>query len=204
MKIITRPVEGGAKQAVWERRFQAFHYAPETFLKSCECHIVYVEGYDWIGFIAANMHQERWGKGSGSWYAHKTVVRLPITHPDYFRVWALVADHQAQMQIAKGRRFVCKAPADHVAYRDQPNSGWEPASKDKRYAKDGYRSHRYVGAAKAMVASARPARVRNIAAVEKAEQERIDTQMATIQAADDEAFGGIDPMDAGFAERAGA
>jgi hypothetical protein len=155
MKIITRPVVGGArKQDVWERRYKAFHYDPETLLKSCECHIVYVEGYNWVGFIAANMHQERWGKGSGIYYAHKTAIALPTTHPDYFKLWALVADHQAQMQVARGHKFVCKAPADHAAYRDLFNSGWVPASKDKKYQKDGYRSHEYVGAAMAAKAGA--------------------------------------------------
>jgi hypothetical protein len=148
MKILaTALVKGGEqKQLIW-KRFRQYHYAPETFLLSCECHLVKVEGYDWIGFIAANQHQERWGKGSGVWYAHKTAIKLPQDHPDYLRLWALVADHQAQMQVARGRRFVCKAPADHVAYRDLPNSGWEPASKDKRCQTEGYRSHRYVGVA---------------------------------------------------------
>jgi hypothetical protein len=148
MKVLqTASVIGGEqKRRAWTR-FRQFHYDPETFLLSTECHLVEVEGHGWVGFIAANMNQERWGKGSGSWYAHKAAIKLPTTHPDYFRLWALVADHQAQMQVARGRRFVCKAPADHVAYRDQPNSGWEPSSKDKRYKKDGYRSHRYIGVA---------------------------------------------------------
>jgi hypothetical protein len=155
MKILdTAPIKGAAKYDVWLRSYKSFHYAPNTFLKSCECHLVKVEGYGWVGFIAANKNQDRWGKNSGAWYSHKTAIKLPKDHPDYLRVWALVADHQAQMQVARGRRFVCKAPADHVAYRDLPNSGWEPASKDKRYAKDGYRSHRYVGVAKALAAGA--------------------------------------------------
>jgi hypothetical protein len=153
MIIGTRPVEGGEQKAKAWSRFKAFHYDTETFLKSCECYLVCVEGYklvdgydlDWIGFIAANKYQDRHGKGSGVWYAHKTAVCLPKDHPDYLRLWAIVADHQAQMQVARGRSFVCKAPADHAAYRDLPNSGWEPASKDKRYQKEGYRSHKYIG-----------------------------------------------------------
>ena len=156
MKVLqTASVIGGEqKQRAW-KRFRQFHYDPETFLLSSECYLVEVEGYGWVGFIAANMHQERWGKGSGVWYSHKTAIKLPKDHPDYLRLWALVADHQAQMQVARGRKFVCKAPADHTAYRDLSDSGWEPASKDKRCAKDGYRSHRYVGAtAKTMGAGA--------------------------------------------------
>jgi hypothetical protein len=151
--ITTHPVIGGPqKQVVW-KRFRQFHYAPETFLLSSECYLVKVEEYDgWIGFIAANQYQQRWGKGSAVYYSHKTAIKLPKDHPDYFLLWALVADHQAQMQVAKGRKFVCMAPADHSAYRDMPNSGWMPSTKDKRRQKAGYRSHRYVGAA--MVAGA--------------------------------------------------
>jgi hypothetical protein len=76
--------------------------------------------------------------------AHKTAIKLPRTHPDYYRLWALIADYQAQMHFDRGHLFVTMAPMDHAAYRDLPNSGWEPASKDRRYMKDGYRSHRYV------------------------------------------------------------
>ena len=148
--IELRQVERGDKQAAWEK-FAPFHYDKE-FNKASECYLVAIDGKK-VGFVASlqrpNVYDDR-----PMWTAHKTAVRLPVTHPDYFRLWALCADEQAKMHVARGHRFVAMAPLDHAAYRDEVNSGWVPASKDKRCMKDGYRSHRYVGVAKALGAGA--------------------------------------------------
>jgi hypothetical protein len=147
-------------KAVWYRKtargsFSEFHYDKKLSATASKCYLVEITGYGYIGFIASCRRRGRFGSDPRPmWYAHKTAIRLPNDDPDYLRLWALVADEQARMNIALGRRFVCMAPIDHAAYRDLPNSGWEPAAQDKQHMKDGYRSHRYVGAAKAMAASA--------------------------------------------------
>jgi hypothetical protein len=145
VKIHTHPVEGGAKRAVWSR-FKAFHYA-SNFNPACECHLVNVEGYGWVGFIASFRRRGHFydPQNREMWTAHKTVIKLPKDHPDYFRLWALVSDYQAQMHLDRKHLFVCMAPMDHAAYRDEPNSGWKPSTTDSRAKKRDYRSHRYVG-----------------------------------------------------------
>ncbi len=157
MKIHTQPVKGGAqKDAVWKRKtgrgsFSEFHYDKELRQKACECHVVHVEDYGWIGFIASFRRRGHFydPQNREMWTAHKTAIKLPRTHPDYYRLWALIADYQARMHLDRGHLFVTKAPADHSVYRDLPNSGWEPSTTDNRAKKYGYRSHRFVGAAMA-------------------------------------------------------
>ena len=54
------PVIGGKdKQAAWEK-FRAFHYEPDTFLKSAECYLVRIDG-SIVGFIASRRYRGRFG-----------------------------------------------------------------------------------------------------------------------------------------------
>jgi hypothetical protein len=140
--ITLHPVTSEHKQSVWNE-FARFHYAPEVFNPACECYLVSVQG-KWIGFIASRRMRGKWGNDPRPyWIAHKTAIRLNKTHPDYFRLWALVSDEQAKMHVARGHRFCSVAPADHAAYRDQPDSGWTVSNGDRSKQKKGYRSHYY-------------------------------------------------------------
>jgi hypothetical protein len=149
--IHTYPVKGGARKTVVWNRFRDYHYTPDVFNKACECHVVNVEGYGWIGFIASFRRRGYFydPQNREMWTAHKTAIKLPRTHPDYYRLWALIADYQAQMHFDRGHLFVTMAPMDHAAYRDLPNSGWMPSTTDKKRQQSGHRSHKYIGAAMA-------------------------------------------------------
>ncbi|HXM59457.1 MAG TPA: hypothetical protein VN950_01285 [Terriglobales bacterium] len=140
--IELRQVGREHKEPVWQK-FAPFHYDKETFNKASECYLVSIDGKV-LGFIASlqrsNVYDAR-----PMWTAHKTAVRLPSTHPDYLRLWALCADEQAKLHVARGHRFVAMAPLDHSHYRTLPNSGWEPSTKDKQRMKRGYHSHKYIG-----------------------------------------------------------
>ena len=124
-------------------RFRLFHYwADQAINKSARCSLVLVDGVE-RGFVASLV---RVGKvhGSQAWLAHRTAVKLPKSHPAYFRLWAAVSDAQAQQYVGKGLRFYSVAPSDHADYRDN-SPAWKRTSSDSRRKKTGYRSHEYVG-----------------------------------------------------------
>jgi hypothetical protein len=138
------PIIGGAnKQAAWEK-FRAFHYEPDVFNKSAECYLVRIDG-SIVGFVASLPRRPPKKGLPPCWSPHKTAVRLPVTDPDYFRLWSQCADEQAKIHLARGHKFYAMAPMDHAAYRDVEGSGWIATCKDKRRQQDGYRSHEYVG-----------------------------------------------------------
>lgn len=124
--------------ALWAH-FRSYHYDPDVFQKSAYCYLAEVDGQR-IGFCASIPQRGRFGDDPRpAWRAHKTAILLPTSHPQYFKLWAVVADEQARFQAALGHRFWSTAPIDHAAYRDLPESGWTPSKSDGR--KQGYRSH---------------------------------------------------------------
>jgi hypothetical protein len=123
-------------------QFQPFHYWPDRPChRATRCHLVVVDGVT-RGFVAS-MRDQKHGVGLPEWRAHLTAVLLPISHPQYLRLWALCADVQAQYELSLGHRFWSCAPADHAAYRDGLGSGWVGSSNDGN--KSGFRNHQYVG-----------------------------------------------------------
>ena len=124
--------------------FRPYHYWPDVPVsKVARCFLVEMNGKR-IGFVASMFQRGKFGDDPRPPYrAHRTAVLLPVTHPAYFRLWALCADAQAEHELALGHRFWSTAPSDHAAYRDNPASGWIPSASDGK--KVGYRSHHYVG-----------------------------------------------------------
>jgi hypothetical protein len=96
-----------------------------------------------IGF-AASLAQPS-GTMKNVWRAHKTVVSLDASDPRQKDIWRLVSDAQAALHVAEGRRFMSMAPIDYAIYRDDPQSGWKPTSKNQRRKRAGYCSHEYIG-----------------------------------------------------------
>jgi protein gp37 len=121
--------------------FAPYHYDSDTFNKSAKCWVAMI-GDKQVGFCASISRQGKWGDDPRpARFAHKTVAKLPCTHPAYFKLWSLIADAQAVLMTSKGYRWYSQAPADHAAYRDDPASGWKKSSTKKV----GYRSHEYIG-----------------------------------------------------------
>jgi hypothetical protein len=124
--------------------FAPFHYDSEVFQKSADCWIAMI-GDRQVGFCAAIANSGRRGKDlRPARFAHKTVAKLFTSHPEYFRLWARIADAQAEKMLQLGYRFWSTSPADHALYRDNSASGWIRSSSDGK--KVGYRSHQYVSA----------------------------------------------------------
>ena len=95
------------------------------------------------------------GTLKNAYRAHKTVVRLPES-PAMFKLWALVADAQARLHVAEGKRFFSAAPIAYAAYRDNRESIWVPTSTDRRrkswaFAVTSHRPRNRVGCRRARI-----------------------------------------------------
>ena len=122
--------------------FAPFHYDRDVFNKSARCWIAKI-GDKQVGFCASIARQGKWGNDPRpARFAHKTVAKLPTTHPAYFKLWSMIADKQAELMLSRGYRFFSQAPSAYAAYRDS-SPLWRASSNDG--AKEGYRSHQYVG-----------------------------------------------------------
>lgn len=150
-KISFKPCED--KRSDFER-FRPFHYWPDHNLnRAALCSLVFINGIE-RGFVAA-LYRRGKVHGAKAWLAHRTAVLLPRSHPAYLRLWAAVADAEAQQYVQQGLRFYSVAPSDHALYRDNEGSGWKRTSSDRGKQKTGYRSHEYVGAVSGGGADAR-------------------------------------------------
>jgi hypothetical protein len=141
------------KKAVREK-FQRHHYTPERWSKGARLFVA-TEMFDGkeliVGASAAKSSPS--GTTRGAWCSHKVVV-LPLgMHtgvwnstekfllPDFDRteMWRAIADAQAALFVNSGHPYYCNAssaPADLIAYRNNPASGWVPTSKNGNPPKD--------------------------------------------------------------------
>lgn len=130
------------KHEYWEF-FKMFHYDPNVFNTSAQCFFVEVNKKK-IGFVASLAMRS--GTLTNAWRAHKTVIMLSAEHPEYKNLWKMAADEQARHHVSEGKRFFSAAPIDHAAYREQPNSGWKPTTKnERRKALKRECSHEFIG-----------------------------------------------------------
>lgn len=127
---------------MWEH-FKFFHYDPNTFNRAARCYLVEVSNKR-VGFIASLPMPS--GTLTNAWRAHKTAVLLPAEHPMQKKLWAHIADEQADMHLREGHRFFSTAPIEYAQYRENPASGWIPSSKNERRKRTrGEGSHEYKG-----------------------------------------------------------
>ncbi len=156
------------ERILWED-FKMYHYMTTPLNKASRTFLALAGGVP-VGFCASLPMPS--GTLKNAYRAHKTVVRLPES-PAMFKLWAMVADAQARLHVAEGKRFFSAAPIAYAAYRDNPESiwvptstdrqqrakkglrshesqapqsGWVPTSKDKKRMETGFRSHEYVAA----------------------------------------------------------
>jgi hypothetical protein len=146
--VILSPITSGYKQTVWEQ-FRPFHYMKDSFNKAARCFRATIDGQD-IGFAAAITQPS--GTLKNAYRAHKTVIMLPEDHPDYLRFWSAVSDAQAKYFVAQGCRYFAQTPKKYSGYRDLPESGWIPTTKNGRgrCEQNGNTSHEYVGVSEAV------------------------------------------------------
>ena len=123
-------------RSLWED-FKQYHYMTTPLNKASRTFLALANSVP-VGFCASLPMPS--GTLKNAYRAHKTVVRLPES-PAMFKLWALVADAQAKLHVAEGKRFFSAAPLAYAAYRDNPESIWVPTSTDRQRVKLGFRSH---------------------------------------------------------------
>jgi hypothetical protein len=139
MKITLQP----CRRELWEQ-FKDFHYQVAPLNKSSRTHLAVAEinGKSVaIGFCASLPMPS--GTLKKAFRAHKVVVRMSEC-PAMFQLWATISDEQAKLHVREGKRFYSTAPILYAEYRDDPQSGWVPTTKDERRKRSGLRSHEYV------------------------------------------------------------
>ena len=124
------------ERILWDD-FKQYHYMTTPLNKASRTFLALANGVP-VGFCASLPMPS--GTLKNAYRAHKTVVRLPES-PAMFKLWALVADAQARLHVAEGKRFFSAAPIAYAAYRDNRESIWVPTSTDRQREKLGFRSH---------------------------------------------------------------
>ena len=141
------------KNVVWEK-FRAHHYTPDRWNPAARVFLAteVFDGKELIVGMSAALAAPS-GTIRNVWCSHKVVV-LPlglhtgvwdspatILLPNFDRpkMWQAIADAQAALFVAAGYRYYCNAgdaPAELIAYRDDPASGWIPTSKNGKAPRD--------------------------------------------------------------------
>ena len=127
-----------AKKIAWSH-FAEHHYSPDVFNVAARTFFAYGDADILIGLTAALALPS--GTMQNAWRSHKVVVL-----PEFRVLWGDVADAQAIKFLSEGKRYFCNAsdaPADLVAYRDDPASGWRCTSKHGQVPRDNGHSTRF-------------------------------------------------------------
>jgi hypothetical protein len=148
------------KTAVW-KKFRAHHYTPDRWNHAARVFLATetLDGKDLIVGMSAALAAPS-GTLKNAWCSHKVVV-LPlglntgvwnssekILLPDFDRtqMWWTIADAQAALFVGAGYRYYCNAgdaPAELIAYRNDPASGWIPTSKNGKAPRDKGHGEKY-------------------------------------------------------------
>lgn len=136
--------------------FAPHHYTPDVFNPAARTFLGtmdFDEKEVLIGFAACLSFPS--GTVENAYRSHKVVVLPastvtgvwgkpePFTIPPDFdnrRAWQELADAQARLIVAEGHRYFCNAsdaPAELIEYRDHPDSGWKPTSKNGKHPSAG-------------------------------------------------------------------
>lgn len=141
------------KNVVWEK-FRAHHYTPDRWNPAARVFLAteVFDGKELIVGMSAALAAPS-GTIRNVWCSHKAVV-LPlglhtgvwdspatILLPNFDRpqMWRAIADAQAALFVNEGHPYYCNAgdaPAELIAYRNDPASGWVPTSKNGKPPRD--------------------------------------------------------------------
>jgi hypothetical protein len=143
------------KNAVWEK-FRAHHYTPDRWNSAARVFLAteIFDGKELIVGMSAALSSPS-GTTHNTWCSHKVVALPPslgmstgvwgspekIILPDFdqTQMWRAIADAQAALFVNAGYRYYCNAgdaPAELIAYRNDPASGWTPTSKNGKPPRD--------------------------------------------------------------------
>jgi len=141
------------KNFAWSK-FRAHHYTSERWSAGARVFLAteVFDGKELIVGMSAALSAPS-GTIKNAWCWHKVVV-LPlglhsgiwdspekVLLPDFDRtqMWRAIADAQAALFVREGHPYYCNAgdaPAELIAYRDDPASGWVPTSKNGKAPRD--------------------------------------------------------------------